>query len=97
MRTMFEVLFFLFLALQVADYVTTIHALDKGHSEANPVLSALFKRFGPKRTLVVAKLLIIVSFSVALLLGFLSIAALSIATGFYAVVIINNLRVLNKE
>ena len=56
---MIVALLFLFILLQIADCLTTVHILKQGGREANPVLAWLFDKVGMIPSLVVMKLLAI--------------------------------------
>ena len=56
---MIVALLFLFILLQIADSLTTVHILKQGGREANPVLAWLFDKVGMIPSLVVMKLLAI--------------------------------------
>jgi hypothetical protein len=58
-----EHLYYLLVALQVADIATTHYALSnlKGVKEGNPIMRKLFDKFGHERTLIVAKLAMVVA------------------------------------
>jgi len=56
---MIVALLFIFILLQIADSLTTVHILKNGGSEANPVMNGLFQRFGMIPSLVVMKLIVI--------------------------------------
>lgn len=78
------------IALQVADAVTTLACLRRGGTERNPLLAAAMFAIGTVPALLLAKALLI---GVAvLLLGYP--VALAVICAVYAVVVINNLRVL---
>ena len=94
---MIEILFALFVALQLADFVTTLAGLKAGHSEGNPILSRLFKRLRPEIALAIVKLLIVAAMTAALLQGALDVIALVILSTVYAVVVLNNVRVLRGK
>ena len=56
---MIVALLFLFILLQIADCLTTVHILKQGGREANPLLAWLFDKVGMIPSLVVMKLLAI--------------------------------------
>ena len=56
---MIVALLFLFILLQIADCLTTVHILKQGGREANPVLAWLFNKVGMIPSLVVMKLITI--------------------------------------
>jgi hypothetical protein len=82
----------IFVALQVADVLTTLKALDKGNREANPVLANIFKYVSPWKALLLFK---------AVSIWLVWYADMYILTGllcaFYVWVIDNNLRVIRGE
>ena len=93
---MIEILFAVFVALQLADYLTTIAGLKAGHSEGNPILSRLFKRLRPEIAMALVKLLIVGAATAALLTGSLDLFVLVALNTIYALVVINNLRILKR-
>jgi len=56
---MIVALLFIFILLQIADSLTTVHILKQGGREANPALAWLFDKVGMIPSLVVMKLLAI--------------------------------------
>ena len=56
---MIVALLFIFILLQIADSLTTVHILKNGGREANPLLAWLFNKVGMIPSLVVMKLLAI--------------------------------------
>lgn len=77
--------------LQVADAVTTLKALSLGGRELNPLMGALFKRYEIKTALAVKGCLVA---AVGLWLGDSVITWALVA--FYALVVVNNVRVVRK-
>ncbi len=82
----------LFIALQVADIATTLHALKIGKREVNPILRRLFEYFTPAKVLLVFKAAGIVAIW-AVNLPWLTAAACVV----YAVVVASNLRVVLRK
>ena len=56
---MIVALLFIFILLQIADSLTTVHILKNGGREANPFMNWLFDKVGMIPSLVVMKLLAI--------------------------------------
>lgn len=56
---MIYILLTLFILLQIADSLTTVHILKNGGREANPVMNWLFQKIGMIPSLVIMKVLLI--------------------------------------
>ena len=56
---MIVALLFIFILLQIADSLTTVHILKNGGSEINPLMNNLFQKFGMIPSLIVMKLIVI--------------------------------------
>ena len=52
-------LLFLFILLQIADCLTTVHILKQGGREANPFLNWAFQKIGIGATLTIAKIVLV--------------------------------------
>lgn len=93
--TTLDYLFWVVIALQVADAATTIHALRTGKTrEANPIVAKLISEIGRDRAVVGFKLV-----SIGALFYFRDQATLWPLAGLaalYAVVLANNLRVIRE-
>lgn len=56
---MIVALLFIFILLQIADCLTTVHILKQGGREANPFMNWLFDKIGVITSLVIMKLIVI--------------------------------------
>lgn len=56
---MIVALLFIFILLQIADCLTTVHILKQGGREANPFMNWLFNKIGVIASLVIMKLIVI--------------------------------------
>ena len=83
-----------FVALQIADVVTTMIALKKGAQEGNPLLAPLFKKFGAMPVLLASKIVIVAS--VVTIHQTLTNFALGLGVVVYGAVVLNNLIVLRR-
>ena len=83
----------LLLALQIADILTTLRAIELGGREINPVMAWLMRRAGVPGALAVGKL-----FVLALAVGWLhdSLPALLVLDAVFAAIVANNVRVLRR-
>ena len=95
----FDLVFIALMWLQVLDLITTVYGIEQGKVEANPLLKKLFAIFPPILVLVVMKA------------GFLyasywlystnktteCFVVLAIASLFYLLVVVNNIKVLRSE
>ncbi len=93
--TLTDYLFWAVIALQVADAAITIHALRTGKTrEANPIVAKLISKLGRDRAVVGLKII-----SIGALFYFRDQATLWPLVGLaalYAVVVVNNVRVIRK-
>lgn len=84
--------YLIFIALQIADAVITVKALNKGKAEANPFLVWVFDYFGPVPSLVIVKTAVVVLFG---LLGYDTWMMILFCV-IYSFVVAHNMRVLSK-
>ena len=91
-----EHLYYLLVALQVADIATTHYALSnlKGVKEGNPFMRKLFDKFGHERTLIVAKVVVMVA--LYFILPYVEQWALWACVAMYVGVVGNNVMVIRK-
>ena len=61
---MIVALLFIFILLQIADSLTTVHILKNG-KELNPVMAWLFDKFGIPAALAVIKLIVLIAVFIA--------------------------------
>ena len=85
----------LFIALQLADYLTTLRGLRAGGREANPVMAALFRKVKPELGLALVKLAIVAVVG-ALVLFDAIYMELFVAVAIYAAIVANNLYQIRK-
>ena len=62
---MIVALLFLFILLQIADCLTTVHILKQGGREANPFMNWLFDKVGILAALIGMKLIVLIAVFVA--------------------------------
>jgi len=92
-----EYLYYLLVAFQVADIATTHYALSnlKGVKEGNPFMRELFDKFGHERTLIVAKVVVMVA--LYFVLPQVPEWALWACVAIYVGVVGNNVKVIQKQ
>ena len=83
-----------FIALQVADGVTTAMILARGGRELNPAVRWMIEKLGARTALAAAKVIAIIAF--ALILDHVPWSVLAGLCALYVVVCANNLRVLKN-
>ena len=62
---MIVALLFIFILLQIADSLTTVHILKNGGREANPFMNWLFDKIGIPAALTVMKLIVLIAVFIA--------------------------------
>lgn len=62
---MIVALLFIFILLQIADSLTTVHILKQGGREANPLMNWLFDKVGVPAALIGVKLIALIAVFVA--------------------------------
>ena len=62
---MIVALLFIFILLQIADSLTTVHILKNGGREANPFMNWLFDKIGIPAALAVMKLIVLIAVFIA--------------------------------
>ena len=62
---MIVALLFIFILLQIADSLTTVHILKNGGREANPFMNWLFDKIGIPAALAVMKVFVIIAVFIA--------------------------------
>lgn len=62
---MIVALLFIFILLQIADSLTTVHILKQGGREANPFMNWLFDKIGIPAALAVMKVFVIIAVFIA--------------------------------
>lgn len=62
---MIAALLFIFILLQIADSLTTVHILKNGGREANPFMNWLFDKIGIPAALAVMKVFVIIAVFIA--------------------------------
>lgn len=94
-ETITIILFFVFAAMQIADVLTTIRALDGGCVEANKIVRWAMDKIGVIPALAVVKVLAVGVMGVAVILSpILTGYALIVLCALYAWVIINNIQAI---
>jgi len=97
-ETITIILFCVFAAMQIADVLTTIHALDGGCVEANKIVRWAMDKIGVIPALAVVKVLAVGVMGVAVILSpILTGYALIALCALYAWVIINNIRAIRAS
>lgn len=94
MNILLWVLFLIFIALNIADFVSTKKALDLGFREANPAMEWLMDKMGVVLAMIIAKSLVIVILAgvLAFTPQWLNAGMLVIINILYCVVVYNNFR-----
>ena len=62
---MIVALLFIFILLQIADCLTTVHILKNGGQKANPFMNWLFDKIGIPAALTVMKLIVLIAVFIA--------------------------------
>lgn len=97
---MITVAFVVLLALQVADYLTTVKGLEAGAKEKFMISRKLVDKFGIRTGVAIAKLIGVAGASAVGLAALhgdtISITLLYAVTIFYVGVVANNIKVLKK-
>ena len=93
-QSLIDILFLTFVALQIADAVTTVKILIKGGRELNPVMRWIFDRLGAFNGLAITKAgIILLFYSVK---DVMPIWAYVLMIGIYSYVVAHNLVQLKK-
>lgn len=94
---MIHLLFALFVALQVADYATTMKGFKRGAREGNPIVRAFQSKLGAKGGTAAAKIVATVFIAVMVYLYHIPAWALGVLCAGYGAVVAWNLRTLRKQ
>ena len=89
-----EQMFYIVIALQAADVLSTLYAFRNGAVEANPVMRKLMEKLGTVPGLLLPK--VVYGGLVWFCRDALTIDALAVVAALYVAVVVNNMRVAKK-